>query len=166
MPELQNLLLPRKSTQRPRPFAQVTTCTKRNTVCFTVHHSPIRLFSQLVLPGGCHNHNGMACGLPHSSLMNCIRGELWKGPASYSSWFLDCPEDSSSSPTGEVEMKWLRQHRPSSSPLPAHPRGRQSPSIVSLYFIRIFYSPRWGEFLGPLLGKNGKNIWHWARSRK
>lgn len=31
--------------------------------------------SQPVLPDGCHNHCGAACGLPHSSLMNCIRGD-------------------------------------------------------------------------------------------
>ena len=38
----------------------------------------LRLLSQSVLPGGCHNHNGMACDLPHSSLMNCIREEYGK----------------------------------------------------------------------------------------
>ena len=44
----------------------------------------LRLLSQSVLPGGCHNHNGMACDLPHSSLMNCIRVQrIWKEPPSY-----------------------------------------------------------------------------------
>ena len=68
-----------RQAERPGPSAQVTTCTNRTTVWFTVHPSPMRLDHgslKLVLPGGCHNYHGMICGLSYSSLMKCIRGEM------------------------------------------------------------------------------------------
>ena len=110
--------------QRPRPFAQVTTCTKSTTVWFTVHPSPIRLDSDCLanlffLVAA----TIMMRGLPHISLMNCIRGEYGQNLQAYLPMLLLLI---ARLPRG-LKIKSLRQHRSSQLCPSTPPYGQTEP---------------------------------------
>ena len=121
-----------RQAQRLRPSVWVTTYTNRTTLWFTVHSSPIRLGTDrlvdLLFPVAA-TITITWLGVPHSSLMHQRR--YWKNLQATShwcsSWLLTCTEDSRSSPTGGLEIKSLRQHRPSQLCPSTPPYGQTEP---------------------------------------
>ena len=125
-----------RQAQRPRLFAQVTTCTKRKTVWFPVNHCPIRLDYDCLA-----NLFFLVAATITMGWLVISLTALWWTASEFreygknlqatsqccSSWFLGCPEDGSSSPTGGLEIKSLRQHRPSQLCPSTPPYGQTEP---------------------------------------
>jgi hypothetical protein len=63
-----------QAAQRPRLFAQVTTCTKRKTVWFPVNHCPIRLDCDCL---------ANPFFLVAVTITMAWLGRIWKEPPSY-----------------------------------------------------------------------------------